>query len=93
MECFRNQLANKPTKTEINIFHQVKALFDNINQEQMDIYASFLESRDPLEREALARKIQSLEEDIIYQVAREYNLSFGVVAGIVCKVDYFLDLA
>ncbi len=92
MECLREQFAGKPTKTEITIFNQVKALFENVNQEQTDIYTSFLKSRDPVERETLARKIQTLEEDIIYQVAREHNLSFGVIAGIVCKVDYFLKL-
>lgn len=92
MECFRERMESKPTKTEVNIFNQVKTLFDTVTQEKTDIYSSFLNSRDPIEREALAREIQVLEEDIIYQVAREHNLPFGVITSIVCKVDYYMDL-
>lgn len=88
---FKDNLVNHPTETEIKIFNQVKVLFDNLSQEQIDLYDSFLRSRDPVEREALAKRIQAIEEDIIHKVAREHDLSFDVVAKIICKVDYYLE--
>lgn len=87
----KDRFENHPTETEITIFNQVKILFDNLSQEQVDIYDSFLRSRNPVEREALAKKIQAIEEAIIHKVAHEHDLSFDVVAKIVFKVDYYLE--
>lgn len=90
MKSFKGNLREQPTNLEIEIFYKVKELFHQVSQEHAETYSSFLVSRDPCERETIARKIQSLEEAVIHQVAQEYHLSFDQVAQAFFKVDCHL---
>lgn len=87
MVFLKSNIQAEPTTTEIQIFKKVKTLFDQISQEQAEMYYFFEVSRDPAERETLAKRIQSLEEAIIHEVANEHGLSFEQVAKVYCKVE------
>lgn len=90
MECLKRKLNKPPSETEMEIFQKVKDLFHRVFQENSEIYSSFLDSMDPCEREEIARRIQSLEEAVIHEVAREYDMSFDEVAEAFFKVDAFI---
>lgn len=87
MESLERKHKKTPSETEMEIFQKVKARFHRVFREHSEIYSSFLKSMDPGEREAIARRIQSLEEAVIHEVAREYDLSFDEVAEAFFKVD------
>ncbi|HHX94634.1 MAG TPA: hypothetical protein GX691_02250 [Clostridia bacterium] len=91
MAISKDKLKIKPTNREIKIFYQLKERFDKIIQEQAEMYHSFQSSRDPAEREFLAKRIQALEEGIIHEVAQENNMTFDKVARAFCKVDLYLE--
>jgi len=89
MICNDIDMEANPTEFELKIYHEVRQQFKLISSANAQIYKAFESSTDPVVREKLAKKIQSIEENIIHNIAREFNLSFDKVARIYFKVDTF----
>ena len=82
---------SQPNDFEMEVYQKANELFEAVVAKNTQLYETFEKSKDPAERIALAKKIQALEETVVYNLAQDFNLTLDEIAQIYCKVDTFLN--
>ena len=76
-----------PSELELQIYREVVRRFKDIAKVNAHIYRGFESTFEPAKRETLAKKIQDLEEEIINNIAKDFNLTFDKIALLFSRVE------